>query len=81
MAVDPKVRQRQIDEVARIASDPVMLEALGVVSGASPDGRMRVARKLASRDALAERGLNVPTDFRIALRQFEDPAAVSRGSR
>lgn len=73
MSLDPSELEQHIDEVARLAAHPAMLEALAEIQAAEPADRLEVARRVADRDALAKRGLDVPPDFRIALREFEDP--------
>lgn len=82
---DPELLKQQIQEVSRLAASPVMLSALAEIEAAETSDRLDVARRVADRQELAGRGLDIPEAFRIALREFEDPTSptervISQGS-
>src|SRR5438132_4954841 len=63
---------RQIETLTKIATHPVMLDVLKEIEQAPADRKFEIAGRLASREALEKRGLRLPDDGRVSLREFED---------
>ncbi|MGW1642664.1 hypothetical protein [Streptomyces lavendulae] len=71
------VTQQTID----LITSPAFVEAMQAVRNAPPDQRLMEGSKQLSREALVERGVQIPEDMRISSRYFEQglPGPVNFG--
>jgi len=64
--------EAQIQEMTSIATHPAMLNVLKQIEQAPPGQKFDVAKGLATREALAAAGLELPPEGRVSMREFED---------
>jgi hypothetical protein len=72
MATDRPNLAAQIEEMTKVATNPVMLNLLKEIEAAPSGSKFDAARPLITREALAAKGLELPPEGRVSLREFED---------
>lgn len=69
----------QIKLLTQISTHPALRQILSEIQKAPAEQRLATAERIASVDALAAKGVEIPKGLKISTRYFENPNAVVRG--
>jgi hypothetical protein len=73
--LSPAAIQEQIEALNQVASHPAVISAMKELAELPEEERLDAARRLATPEALRDRGASLPEGFRITTRYFEEPGA------
>lgn len=76
---DSGALSEQTKLLSQIATHPVLRRMLSEIEQAPPQDRLATAERLASVEALAGEGVEIPEGLRITTRYFENPDSLVRG--
>jgi hypothetical protein len=72
---DPKAIEEQIERLSKVASHPATIAAVEELAALPAEERPDAARRIASPEALRERGVQFPEGDRITISCLAEPAA------